>query len=769
MAKGCAKTDNMKKTFIPLILLIAIGCTMALTAFKPGEKKDKTAQRIDDLIAKMTLEEKAGQLNFVVGDLFNTGPTVRTAESDKFNEAIRKGEITGIFNIHGAAYTGKLQKIAVEESRLGIPLLIAADVIHGFKTVFPIPLGEAASWDLAYIEKGARVAAKESAASGISLTFAPMADVARDARWGRTAEGAGEDPYLVSLVTAARVKGFQGNSLSDPQTIAACVKHFVAYGAAEAGRDYNTVDMSEYELRNTYLPPFKAALDAGAATIMSAFNELNGVPATANNHVMRQILRDEWGFKGVVISDWQNIWEMIAHGYAQDSAHAGALAIEAGTDMDMMAEIYLKELPKLVKAGKVEQKYLDDAVRRVLWLKFKLGLFDNPYLYSNPKTEKKTIRAKENLQAAFEMAQRSIVLLKNENNLLPLNTASAKKIAVIGPLGNNKEDMNGTWSFFGEAQHPVSFLEGIKKYAKGAEVTFAEGCELYSDSKAKFDEAVAAAKKADVVVMAIGESAVMNGEGASRADIRLPGVQLELVKAIHATGKPIIALVSSGRALELTWLDENIPTILATWSLGSEAGNAVASVLFGEYNPSGKLPVSFPRAVGQLPLYYNHKNTGRAYEGNHSEPGSERVYRSRYRDVPNTALYPFGYGLSYTTYKYDNLKLSGDKLTSGGQLQVSIDVTNTGKYAGEEVIQLYTRDLVGSITRPVKELKKFKKLSFMPGEKKTVTFTLTPDDLAFWRADLTYGTEPGEFKLFIGPNSRDVQEANFMLLKDSSL
>ncbi|MDX5420403.1 MAG: glycosyl hydrolase, partial [Hymenobacteraceae bacterium] len=382
----------MKKIFIPILLLAILGAAMLFSSFKPEDKKDETERRIEDLLSKMTLEEKAGQLNFVVGDLFNTGPTVRTSESDKFNDAIRKGEITGIFNIHGAAYTGKLQKLAVEESRLGIPLLIGADVIHGFKTVFPIPLGEAASWDLAAIEKSARVAAKESAASGISLTFAPMADVARDARWGRTAEGAGEDPYLVSLITAARVKGFQGNSLSDPQTIAACVKHFVAYGAAEAGRDYNTVDISEYELRNTYLPPFKAALDAGSATLMTSFNELNGVPATAHTKVMRQILRDEWGFKGVVISDWQNIWEMVAHGYAQDSAHAGALAIKAGTDMDMMAEIYLKELPQLVKAGKVEQKFLDDAVRRELWLKFKLGLFDNPYLYSNPKTEKQQVR-----------------------------------------------------------------------------------------------------------------------------------------------------------------------------------------------------------------------------------------------------------------------------------------------------------------------------------------------------------------------------------------
>ncbi|MFD1187014.1 beta-glucosidase BglX [Pontibacter rugosus] len=759
----------MKKSFIPILLLAVVGVVVFLSSFNSQQQQqDPTAKRIEELLAKMTLEEKVGQLNFVVGDLFNTGPTVRTSESDVFNEAIKKGEITGIFNIHGAAYVGKLQKLAVEQSRLGIPLLIGADVIHGFKTVFPIPLAEAASWDMAAIEKGARVAGKESAASGINLTFAPMVDIARDARWGRTAEGAGEDPYLGSLIAAARVRGFQGKDLSDPLTIAACVKHFVAYGAAEGGRDYNTVDISEYELRNTYLPPFKAALDAGSASIMSSFNELNGIPATANMKVMRDILRDEWGYTGVVISDWQNIMEMTEHGYTRDNAHAGELAIKAGTDMDMMAEIYLKELPKLVKTGKLDVKYIDESVRRVLWLKYKLGLFDNPYRYSNVRNEKKEVRSKENLQAAFEVAQRSIVLLKNENNLLPL-TNSTKKIAVIGPLADNKADMNGTWSFFGEAQHPVSFLEGIKKYAKGAQVTYAQGCELYSDSKAKFNEAVAAAQNADVVIMAIGESAVMNGEGASRAEVALPGVQLDLVKAIHATGKPIIALVSSGRALELSWLDENIPGILATWSLGSEAGNAVGSVLYGAYNPAGKLPVSFPRAVGQLPIYYNQKNTGRPYTGTHAEPGEERVYKSRYRDVPNTALYPFGYGLSYTTFKYDNLKLDKKSFRPGEPLQVSIDVTNTGKYAGEEVVQIYTRDLVGSITRPVKELKKFQKLHFKPGEKKTVTFAINADDLAFWRADLTYGFEPGDFKVFVGPNSRDTQEAAFTLVTEDSI
>ncbi|GGK64214.1 glycoside hydrolase family 3 N-terminal domain-containing protein [Rufibacter glacialis] len=732
------------------------------TSFSNPPKKEPIEKRIEDLLAKMTLEEKVGQLNFVVGDLFNTGPTVRTAPSDKFNEGIRQGKITGIFNIHGAAYIGKLQKLAVKESRLGIPLLIGADIIHGFKTIFPIPLGEAASWDLAAIENGARVAALESTAGGINLTFAPMVDISRDSRWGRTAEGAGEDPYLGSLIAAARVKGFQGKDLADPRTMAACVKHFVAYGAAEAGRDYNTTDMSEHLLREVYLPPFKAALEAGSATLMSAFNELNGVPATGNMFTMQQILRKEWGFKGAVISDWQNITEMVNHGYSKDHAQAAAQALKAGTDVDMMGEAYLNFVPQLVKSGQLEQSILDESVRRVLWLKFKLGLFDKPYQYSDTRREKNEIRSRENLAAAFDMARKSMVLLKNQGNLLPL-TANVKRIAVIGPLGNNKADMNGTWSFFGEEQHAVSFLEGIRKYAKGAEVTYAQGCDLYSNSTALFTEAVAAAQKADVVIMALGESAVMNGEGASRADIGLPGNQLDLVKEIHKTGKPMVALVSSGRALELTWLDQNVPAILATWSLGSEAGNAVASVLYGEYNPAGKLPLSFPRAVGQLPLYYNYKSTGRMYEGNHSEPGSERVYKSRYRDVPNTPLYPFGYGLSYTTFSYGAPRLSKNSISGNESLTVTVEVTNTGKLTGEEVVQLYLRDLVGSTTRPVQQLKKFQKLSFAPGEKKTVTFTLTTDDLSFWRQDMTFGPEPGQFKVMVGGNSRDVQELPFTL------
>lgn len=737
---------------------IIMGCSSNEEASKTNNPK------VEALLSQMTLEEKAGQLNFIVGDLFNTGPTVRTSESDRFDEGIKNGQITGIFNIHGAEYIHRLQRVAVEESRLGIPLLIGADIIHGFKTVFPLSIGEAASWDLALIQKSAQVAAEESAAAGINLTFAPMVDIARDARWGRSSEGAGEDPYLGSLIAAARVRGFQGNNLADSNTIAACVKHFAAYGAAEAGRDYNTVDMSEHLLREVYLAPFKAAIEAGSATLMTAFNELNGIPATGNNFLLQQILRKEWGFQGAVISDWQNIAEMKAHGYVSDSLMAGEVALEAGTDVDMMAEIFLRQAPALVRSGRLDEKVLDDAVRRVLKLKFDLGLFDNPYRYGSKERERNQIRNPEQLKAALEMAQSSMVLLKNDKDLLPLNT-DVKTIAVIGPLANNKADMNGSWSFFGEEHHPVTVLEGIKKYVPNAKIVFAQGCNLYDDDTALFKEAIAAALQADIVIMAVGESAPMNGEGGSRANIHLPGVQEDLLKAIHKTGKPMVALVSSGRPLVLNWLDQNIPAIIAMWTLGSETGNAVANVLFGQYNPSGKLPMSFPRSEGQLPIYYNYKQTGRMYEGDHAEPGSERVYRSRYRDVPNSPLYPFGYGLSYTRFEYSNLKISHSEMGSTDTLLVSVDVANTGKRAGEEVVQLYIRDWVGSITRPVKQLKGFQKLYFQAGETKQVAFKITSQDLAFWRSDMTFGSEPGSFEIYVGSSSDHVLSANFQLLE----
>ncbi len=735
---------------------------LAVQAQRPDPMVEK---KIDALMAKMTLTEKLGQLNLLVGDLFNTGPTVRTSTSARFDDGIRKGEITGLFNIYGSEYVNRLQKIAVEESRLGIPLLFGADVIHGFKTVTPLPLGEAASWDLDAIEASSRVAAIESSASGINWTFAPMVDIARDARWGRVAESAGEDPYLGSLVAKARVRGFQGKDLSATNTIAACVKHFAAYGAAEAGKDYNTVDMSEQLLRDVYLPPYKAAVDEGAASLMTAFNELNGVPATANAFLLDQILRKEWGFKGMVVSDWQSISEMVAHGNVANAAEAAELSIKAGCDMDMMASYYLKELPNLIKEGKVTMAQIDRSVRYVLQMKFALGLFDNPYQASAAR-EKREVRSPENLATAFDIAKKSFVLLKNEGNVLPLKK-DGLTIAIIGPYADNKAELNGCWSFFGEAEHPVSILEGIKaKAGPNTRILTAKGAGFFGNSqKEDIAQALLVAAEADVVILAVGEAAVDNGEAASRADIRLPIAQLDLVKAITALGKPTVATVLHGRALDLSWEAENVPAILACWTPGSEGGRAIAEVLFGDYNPSGKLPVSFPRAVGQEPLYYNHKHTGRPYEGDYKEPANQRIYLAKYRDVKSDALYPFGFGLSYTTFQYSDVRLSKSKIGMNETLTVTVDVTNTGKRAGEEVVQLYIRDLVGSVTRPVKELKGFQKLNFQPGEKKTVTFTLSKNDLAFWHQGKGFVAEPGQFQVFVGTNSRDVKAAGFELMK----
>lgn len=746
------------------LLCVALAFSAPLVGQNITPNSAAVDAKIEALLAKMTLEEKAGQLHFIVGETIITGPTFYTAKSARFDDLIKKGSLTGLFNVHGAEYTARLQKIAVEESRLGIPLLFGADIIHGFKTVTPIPLGESASWDLALIEKSARMAAQEATASGMNLNFAPMIDISREPRWGRMSEGAGEDTYLGSQIAVARVKGFQGNNLADPTTMAACLKHFVSYGAVEAGRDYNTVDMSERVLYETYLPPFKAAIDAGAASLMPSFNEIDGQPATANKHLLIDILRKQWKFNGAVISDYGAVGELINHGMAANGAEAAKIALEAGNDMDMMSWNYLNEIPKLVQDGKLDKKYLDDAVRRVLKLKFDLGLFDNPYRYSDVEREKKEIRSAEKIALAREVAKRSIVLLKNEKQLLPLKK-TYKKIAVIGPLGDDKEDMNGSWAFFGEPQHPVSIVEGIKsKLGKNTEVLFHAGCNLYDDAKDKFTEAAAVASKADVVVLAVGESAVMNGEGASRADIGLPGVQQDLVEAIAKTGKPIVLVLLNGRPLAIEWIDQNIPAILETWTLGSEAGNAIADVLFGDYNPSGKLPVTFPRSLGQVPIYYNHKNTGRPYNGDYKEPASNRFYSSRYRDIKNSPLYPFGFGLSYTTFNYADFSLSSDKINADEKLDVTVTVTNTGSIDGEEVVQLYIRDLVGSVTRPVKELKGFQKIFLKAGESKKVNFTITTKDLSFYRADMSWGFEPGFFDIFVGGNSEDLQKKRFELV-----
>jgi beta-glucosidase len=718
---------------------------------------------IDALLAKMTLEEKCGQLNFVVGSIL-TGPSLANPTSSKDMDAqIKNGSITGVFNTNGAKNIRHLQEVAVKESRLGIPLLIGADVIHGYKTVTPIPIAEAASWDMEAIERSAAMSAAECAATGINLTFAPMVDIARDARWGRIAEGSGEDPYLGSLIAAAKVRGYQGKNLAASNTIAACVKHFAAYGAAEAGRDYNTVDMSERRLRETYLPPYKAAVEAGAATFMNSFNEIDGVPATGNTHLVNEILRKEWGFKGLVMSDWASIEEMMAHGVAADKNEAGILALNAGCDMDMMSFIYSKQLPQLVKSGKVDIKLVDVAVRRTLALKYDLGLFTNPYQYGDEATEAKVVLSKESRATALDIAKKSIVLLQNDKKILPLSK-NVKTIALIGAMGEDKVEQNGTWSFFGEAKDVVSVAEGIReKVGKDTKILTAKGADFYSMDKSGFAEAIKLAEQADVVVLAVGESAVMNGEAASRSDIRLPAAQEDLVKAVMATGKPVVVLAFHGRPLDLSFLENKDPSVLACWTLGSETGHAIADVLFGDYNPTGRLPMSFPRSVGQVPIYYSYKQTGRLYGGDYKEPASDRVYQSKYRDVKNSPLFPFGFGLSYTTFTYSNVVLDKSEMTNNESINASITLTNTGTRDGEETVQLYIRDLVGSVTRPVKELKAFQKIQLKAGESRTVTFKITSSDLAFYRKDMTWGTESGQFKAFIGANAETSNEARFSL------
>ena len=745
---------------LAIIAIPFLCCNTPQTITKTLSPKEK---KIEELLSKMTLEEKCGQLNFVVGAIL-TGPSLQNPQnSADMDGQIRAGQITGVFNTNGAKNIRHLQEVAVKESRLGIPLLIGADVIHGYKTVTPIPLGEAASWDLVAIEKSAAVAAAECAAAGINLTFAPMVDISRDARWGRVAEGSGEDPYLGSLIAAAKVRGYQGKNLAAAHTIAACVKHFAAYGAPEGGRDYNTVDMSERRLRETYLPPYKAAVDAGAATFMNSFNVLDGVPATGNTHLVNEILRKEWGFKGLVMSDWASIEEMIPHGVAADRNEAGIAAITAGCDMDMMAYIYSKELPKLVKAGKVDIKLVDQAVRRTLALKYDLGLFDNPYQYGDAATEANVILSKQNRAIALDIAKKSIVLLQNLNNILPLSK-NTKTIALIGPLAEDKAEQNGTWAFFGEAKDVVSVADGIReKVGKDTKVLTARGTDFYTMDKSGFTEATNIAKQADVIVLAVGESAVMNGEAASRSDIRLPAAQEDLVKAMMATGKPVVVLAFHGRPLDLSFLENQTPSVLACWTLGTETGHAVADVLFGDYNPSGRLPMSFPRTVGQIPIYYNYNQTGRLYGGKYDEPASDRVYQSKYRDVKNSPLFPFGYGLSYTTFKYSEVQLDKKEINGNESLMASITITNTGIKDGEETVQLYIRDLVGSVTRPVRELKGFQKVFLKAGESRTVSFKINTSDLAFYRRDMSWGTEPGMFQVFIGANAETTNGKTFVL------
>lgn len=735
-----------------------VSITLLLVSFLSFSQPKTIDQKVNALLKQMTLEEKIGQLNQYTGDNAATGPI--TINPNKQAE-IKQGLIGSMLNILGTQHTRQYQELAMQ-SRLKIPLLFGQDVIHGYKTTFPLPLAEAASWDLNAMELSARIAAVEASASGIHWTFAPMVDVSRDPRWGRVMEGAGEDTYLGSKIAYARVKGFQGK-LGDVNSVMACVKHFAAYGAAVGGRDYNSVDMSERMLWETYLPPFKSALDAGAATFMNSFNDLNGIPATGNKYLQRDILKGKWNFQGFVVSDWGSIGEMVSHGYSKDNKEAALQAITAGSDMDMESNAYRYHLAELVKEKKVSITLIDDAVKRILRKKFELGLFDDPFKYCNPEREQAALNNPEHRKAARDIAAKSIVLLKNENRILPLSKET-KTIAFIGPLVKERKQNMGFWSVelpeVDYDKHVISQWEGVQnKVGNSAKLLYAKGCEIEGDNKDGFAEAVAVANQADVVILSIGERRDMSGEAKSRSNLRLPGVQEELIKAIQATGKPIVVLINAGRPIIFNYTADTVPAILYTWWLGTEAGNAIADVLFGDYNPSGKLPMSFPREEGQIPIYYNHFNTGR--------PAANETatnYVSAYTDLKNSPKFPFGFGLSYTTFDYSDLKLSKNKIKSTETIEVSMTITNSGKVAGEEVVQLYLRDKVGSVVRPIIELKDFQKIKLNAGETKMVKFTIDKQKLSFYNTDLKWITEPGDFDLMIGSSSSDIRlKATFEL------
>ena len=707
-------------------------------------------QKVTDLMAKMTLEEKIGQLNQYNDDITATGPV--TKDADKAGQ-VRAGKLGSILNAVGVKNTRNWQDQAMQ-SRLKIPLLFGQDVIHGFRTTFPIPLGETATWDMSLIEKSARIAATEASAYGIHWTFAPMVDIGRDPRWGRVMEGAGEDTYLGSLVAKARVKGFQGNGLGNLDAVMACTKHFAAYGAGVGGRDYNSVDMSLRQLNETFLPPYKATVEAGVATFMNSFNDINGIPATGNKYIQRDLLKGAWNFKGFVVSDWGSIGEMIPHGFAKDNKDAALKAIIAGSDMDMESRSYINHLADLVKEGKVDVKLIDDAVRRILTKKYELGLFDNPYKFCDENREKEQTNNLEHRKFAREIGAKSIVLLKNQTQLLPLSKTT-KKVAIIGPFAKATVDNHGFWSiaFPDDNQRIITQFDGIKaQLDKNSELLYAKGCNVNDKDTSMFAEAVETAKKADVVIMTLGEGHAMSGEAKSRSNIHFSGVQEDLLKEIAKTGKPIVLLINAGRPLVFDWASENIPTIVYTWWLGTEAGNSIADVIFGKVNPGGKLPMTFPRTEGQIPIYYNHYNTGRPAKNN-----TDRNYVSAYIDLDNDPAYPFGFGLSYTTFKYSDFNVSSANLKGNQTLDINVSVTNSGNYDGEEVVQLYIRDLVGKVVRPVKELKGFQKIFLKKGETKTVNFKLTPEDLKFYDEDLNYDWEAGEFDIMIGTCSSDVQ------------
>ena len=731
-----------------------------LVSFFISAQPKKIDQKVNLLLKQMTLNEKIGQLNQYSGENWATGPIVikPNIQSD-----IQNGLVGSMLNVLGTKYTRQYQELALK-SRLKIPLLFGQDVIHGYKTTFPIPLAEAASWDLDAITLSARIAATEASASGIHWTFAPMVDISRDPRWGRVMEGAGEDTYLGSKIAYARVKGFQGK-LGDVNSVMACVKHFAAYGAAIGGRDYNQVDMSETMLWEYYLPPFKSALDAGAATFMNAFNLINGIPATGNKYLQRDILKKKWNFKGFVVSDWGSIGEMVTHGYSKDTKEATLAAILAGSDMDMESNSYVNNLAQLVKEKKVSVELIDDAVRRILHKKFEMGLFDDPYKFCNKERELSSLNNPEHRKIARDIASKSIVLLKNDTNILPISKTT-KTIAFIGPLVKEHKPNLGFWTVdlpgTNYNEQVVSQWEGVQnKVSSDTKLLYAKGCEIEGYNKEGFADAIAIANQSDVVILSVGEFWNSSGEARSKSNIHLPGVQEDLIKVIQATGKPVVVLVNAGRPLIFNWTSENVPAILYTWWLGSEAGNAIADVLFGDFNPSGKLPMTFPREEGQIPIYYNHLNTGRPAQ---NEPVTN--YASGYTDIKNSPLYSFGHGLSYTTFRYSDFYISNHKMKKNQQIIVTLKVTNSGKVAGEEVVQLYLRDKVASVVRPIMELKDFQKISLNPEETKTVTFIIDNQKLSFYNQKLDYISEPGNFELMIGSSSNDIRcKDTFELLK----
>ncbi|ETN95843.1 beta-glucosidase BglX [Zhouia amylolytica] len=761
----------LKNSLLLLVLVTAGSCSskseggMDQKASKSTHLNQEVERKIDSLLSLMTLEEKVGQMNQYNGFWDLTGPAPKEGDAAKKYDHLKSGLVGSMLNVTGVEEVRSVQKIAVEETRLGIPLIIGFDVIHGFRTISPIPLAESASWDLEAIKNSAAMAAKEAAASGINWTFAPMVDISRDARWGRVMEGAGEDPYLGSKIAVARVEGFQGSDLASPYTVAACAKHFAGYGFAEGGRDYNTVDVGTSTLYNTILPPFKAAKEAGVRTFMNAFNELNGIPATADRFLQRELLKDQWNFDGFVVSDWGSMIEMQAHGYARDRKHAAELAANAGSDMDMESYAYVNELVDLVKQGKVQESDLDDSVRRILRVKFELGLFEDPYKYLNEEREDAIVGSKEINDAALDMARKSIVLLKNKNNLLPLKR-KGQKVALIGPFVSDKTSPLGSWRLAAEDGTAISLAEGMASYEDNT-VRVSEGVKLSNGSnsfpmevkvnsrdRSGFDEAVKVAKEADVVVMALGEDGFQSGEGRSRAELGLPGLQQELLEEVYKVNKNVVLVLHNGRPLAIEWADQHIPAIVEAWQLGTQSGHAIAQVLYGDYNPSGKLPVSFPRSVGQMPLYYNYKNTGRP-----TLPGEGVVFWSHYIDEENTPLYPFGHGLSYTEFTYDTLKVN--KHTDG--VQLTLTVKNNGEVVGKEVVQVYIRDHFATVTRPVKELKAFELVSLAPGEERQLQFNLTKNELGYYLNDGSFILEPGDFTVFVGGSSDTVLEETFTI------